>query len=33
MYLQLEQVGRAAEKSGGTGKKMSRHEARDTSSE
>ena len=27
MYRQLCQLGRAAEKSGGTGKKMSRHEA------
>ena len=33
MYCQLDQVGRTAESSGGTGKKVSRHEAGDASIE
>ena len=33
MYCQLGQVGRTAERSGGTGKKVSRHEAGDISIE
>ena len=33
MYCQLSQVGRTAERSGGVGKKVSKHEAEDTSIE
>ena len=33
MYCQLGQVGRTAERSGGIGKKVSKHGARDTSIE